>query len=65
MLSSAKEKLPWTIAIDKRDRTQMDYGVSPIPHAILIDRSGVIRLSHVGGKNIEEVEKQIEALLAQ
>ena len=43
----------------------MDYGVSPIPHAILIDRSGVIRFSHVGGSKIDEVEKQIEALLAQ
>lgn len=60
-----KQKLPWPVAIDPRDRTQMDYGVSPIPHTILIDRTGVIRMSHVGGKDLEEVEKQIEALLAQ
>jgi hypothetical protein len=43
----------------------MDFGVSPIPHAILIDRTGMVRMSHVGGKDIQEVEKQIEALLAQ
>jgi cytochrome c biogenesis protein CcmG, thiol:disulfide interchange protein DsbE len=59
-----KHKLPWVVAIDPRDRTHMDYGVSPIPHTFLIDRSGIVRMSHVGGKDLQEVEKQIEALLA-
>jgi len=60
-----KENLPWIVAIDPNDRTQMYYGVSPIPHTFLIDRTGVVRLSHIGGGNLQEVEKQIELLLTQ
>jgi len=60
-----KQKLPWPIAIDPRSRTQMDFGVSPIPHTFLIDRLGIARVSHIGGKDLEAIERQIEALLAQ
>jgi thiol-disulfide isomerase/thioredoxin len=59
----AKDKLPWPIAIDTQSRTHMDFGVSPIPHTFVIDQAGNVVLSHVGGKNIEEIEKKIEALL--
>jgi len=60
-----KHKLPWPVAIDPEKRTQMDYGVSPIPHTVLIDRAGMVRLSHVGGKELEQVEKRIESLLGE
>ncbi|MEP7272289.1 MAG: FG-GAP-like repeat-containing protein [Acidobacteriota bacterium] len=59
----AKDKLPWPVAIDSRSRTQMDFGVSPIPHTFVIDRAGNVTMSHVGGKNIEEIERKIESLL--
>lgn len=58
-----QHKLPWPVAIDARDRAQMDYGVSPIPHTFLIDRQGAVRLSHVGGGKLEDIEKQIKNLL--
>ena len=59
---TAREKLPWPVAIDTRSRTQMDFGVSPIPHTFVIDQAGNVILSHVGGKNIEEIEQKIDAL---
>lgn len=61
----AKNPLPWTVGIDPDKRTQMDYGVSPIPHTFLIGRDGRLRLSHVGGKDLETVEKTIESLLGE
>jgi hypothetical protein len=61
----AQHKLPWPVAIDARNRAQLDYGVSPIPHSFLIDRRGLVRLSHVGGGKLAEIEKRIEALLAE
>lgn len=61
----AKWKLPWAVAIDQRSRTQMDFGVSPIPHTFLIDRLGILRMSHLGGADLPTIERQIEALLAQ
>jgi thiol-disulfide isomerase/thioredoxin len=60
----AKWKLPWAVAIDARSRTQMDFGVSPIPHTFLIDRLGILRMSHVGGTDLPSIEPRIEALLA-
>ena len=57
----AKDKLPWPIAIDTQSRTHMDFGVSPIPHTFVIDQAGNVVLSHIGGKNIVEIEKKIEA----
>jgi len=60
-----KHKLPWPVAIDPEKRTQMDYGVSPIPHTVLIDRAGMVRLSHVEGKELEQVEKRLESLLGE
>ena len=59
---TAKEKLPWPVAIDSRSRTQMDFGVSPIPHTFVIDQAGNVILSHVGGKNIEAIEQKIQDL---
>lgn len=54
-----KQQLPWALAIDADDRTHMDYGVSPIPHTFVIDRQGVVRLTHVGGGDLEKVEAAI------
>lgn len=55
-------EIDWPVAIDADDRTQMDYGVSPIPHTFVIDREGIIRLSHVGGGKLDEIERMLESL---
>lgn len=57
-----KQALPWPVAIDPRDRTHLDYGVSPIPHTFIIDREGNVRLSHLGGGKLEEIEAKIREL---
>jgi peroxiredoxin len=54
-----KQQLPWALAIDADDRTHMDYGVSPIPHSFVIDRQGIVRLTHVGGGDLEKIEAAI------
>lgn len=58
-----KEKLPWIVAIDPNKRTQKNYGVNALPHSIVIDKKGTVRASHVGGKSLQEIEKEIEELL--
>ena len=60
-----REKLPWPVAIDQRNLTHIDYGVSPIPHTFLIDRNGIVRLSHRGGGDLTAIEAKIRELLAQ
>ncbi len=61
----AKHQLPWPVAIDPDDRTHMEYGVSPIPHSFVIGRDGTVRLSHVGGGKLDQVETAIIEALAQ
>lgn len=60
-----REKLPWPVAIDPKNLTHIDYGVSPIPHTFLIDRNGVVRLSHRGGGDLTAIKTKIRELLAQ
>lgn len=61
----AKHQLPWPVAIDPDDRTHMEYGVSPIPHTFVIGRDGTVRLSHVGGGKLDEVETAVLEALAE
>jgi thiol-disulfide isomerase/thioredoxin len=58
-----KHELPWVTAIDPSSRLHMDYGVSSIPHMFLLDRKGIVRLSHKGNENLERVDKMILKLL--
>lgn len=60
-----RQKLPWTVAIDPKNGTHMAYGVSPIPHTILIDRQGVVRLTHVGGGDLTKIKAKVQELLAE
>ncbi|HXG59007.1 MAG TPA: FG-GAP-like repeat-containing protein [Thermoanaerobaculia bacterium] len=60
-----RQKLPWPVAIDPKNATHVDYGVSPIPHTFLIDREGVVRLSHKGGGDLTPIKRAIEKLLAE
>ncbi|HXH06542.1 MAG TPA: redoxin domain-containing protein [Vicinamibacterales bacterium] len=61
----ARHKLPWPVAIDPKNRTHIDYGVSPIPHTFLIDRKGIVRLSHRGGGDLTKIKATLQALLAE
>lgn len=61
----AREKLPWPVVIDPKNTTHIDYGVSPIPHTFLIDRNGVVRLSHVGGGDLTKIKALLRELLAE
>jgi len=49
----------------QESETSEDYAVSGIPHVVVIDRSGVIRLIRVGSgeKNAHDIEKMIEELI--
>lgn len=46
---------------------QADYGVTGIPHAVLIDKQGLVRMIKVGSgpANAEALHKMIETLLAE
>jgi thiol-disulfide isomerase/thioredoxin len=46
---------------------QADYGVTGIPHAVLIDKKGMVRMIKVGSgpANAEALHKMIETLLAE
>ena len=58
-------KLKHAIAITKDRALTEAYGVTGIPHVVVIDRDGVIRLIRVGSgeKNAHDVEEMIEKLI--
>ncbi|MBX9654108.1 TlpA family protein disulfide reductase [bacterium] len=49
----------------EESETSEDYAVSGIPHVVVVDRNGIIRLIRVGSgeKNAKEIEKTIEELI--
>lgn len=47
------------------DANNDQYGVSYIPHLVLIDRSGVVRFAKVGSGDPRELEQEIRQLLAE
>ena len=61
----SREKLPWAVVIDPKNTAHIDYGVSPIPHTFLIDRQGIVRLSHVGGGDLTHIKLKLRELLAE
>jgi peroxiredoxin len=61
----ARQKLPWAVAIDPKNGTHRDYGVSPIPHTFLIDRQGVVRFEHRGGGDLTAIKAKLKELLAE
>jgi peroxiredoxin len=60
-----RRKLPWPVAIDPKNQTHSDYGVSPLPHTFLIDRQGVVRLEHRGGGDLTAIKEKVKELLAE
>ncbi len=56
-----------TIVSPEMSEMQKEYGVTGIPHAVLIDKSGNVRLIKVGSteKNAQEIEAMIQKLIAE
>ena len=63
----AKNKLPWPVAIEHKEPfvTHKAFGVEPLPHTVLIDRKGVVRTVHIGGKGFTDLLPEIEKLVAE
>jgi thiol-disulfide isomerase/thioredoxin len=51
----------------EKSEMQSQYAVSGIPHAVVIDKQGIVRLVKVGSgsQNAEEIENTIQKLLAE
>lgn len=62
-------ELPFEVYRDATGRMASDYRVGAIPHMVLIDQQGVIRLVHIGAFRLgaleEELDGKIRQLLAQ
>ncbi len=65
------KKKDWNFAVplDSDGAVANQFGVSGIPHSVIIDKKGVIRHVHVGFGNADETEKklraELEALIAE
>lgn len=59
-----KAKLPYRIALGD-DATAKEYGIETMPDTFLIDRDGRIAAIYVGLVDKENVEHNIQAMLAQ
>lgn len=60
-------QLPYDFVVMKDQRTQVAYGATALPTAVLIDRKGVIRYLESGTSptRIEEMRAMIEQLIAE
>ena len=56
-----------TIITPKSSEMQKEFGVTGIPHAVLIDRQGNIRMIKVGSgpTNSQALQEMIEQLVAE
>jgi thiol-disulfide isomerase/thioredoxin len=56
-----------TIVSPKESKMNQEYGVTGIPHVVLIDRQGRVRLVKIGSgdKNAQDIENMIKLLLAE
>ena len=56
-----------TIVTPKDSKMNQEYGVTGIPHAVLIDRQGRVRMVKIGSgeKNSRDLENMIKQLLAE
>ena len=59
----------FAVPLDSDGAVANQFGVSGIPHSVIIDKKGVIRHVHVGFGNADETEKklraELEALIAE
>jgi len=56
-----------TMITPEKSQMQSQYAVTGIPHAVLIDKKGIVRLVKVGSgsQNAQEIERTIKQLLAE
>ena len=56
-----------TVFIPKDSSLWQEYGVAGIPHAVLIDRNGIVQLVRVGPgqENADALQKKIRELIDQ
>tara|TARA_Y100001934_G_scaffold275253_2_gene369271 strand:- start:2737 stop:3822 length:1086 start_codon:yes stop_codon:yes gene_type:complete len=60
-------KLPYRFGLQDKSKMSKYYGVSGIPHAVLIDRKGKVRLMRVGSgpANAKAISDMLEKLIAE
>jgi cytochrome c biogenesis protein CcmG/thiol:disulfide interchange protein DsbE len=57
---------PYILSVDDLDgRVGIDYGVTGTPETFVIDRTGVIRMKHIGPIDEAVWQKKFEPLLKQ
>ena len=64
-----KQKWDFPVAFDSKAETANAYGVTGIPHSVIIDKKGVVRHVHIGFGGAEEYEanlrKELDALVGE
>ena len=60
-LFAQQNQMQWTVARDT-DNVGYNYGVSPIPHLVLVDTEGYERYSHIGVTVASTLRSEIDAL---
>ena len=60
-----ERKLPYPVAILTANDASRAFGVGAIPHVFVLDRAGRVRYEKIGAGQMAEVEKAVEALLAE
>jgi thiol-disulfide isomerase/thioredoxin len=63
----SKEMQHPTVFMPKDSSSWQEYGVAGIPHAVLIDRNGIVQLVRVGSgqENVDALHKKIRELIDQ
>lgn len=49
--------------VDPEGRTAIDYGVLGIPETFFVDRAGIVRSRQVGALTVDDLRRQVEAIL--
>jgi len=62
-LFAQQNKMKWTVAPDT-DNVGYKYGVSPIPHLVVIDTEGYGRYSHIGLTAESTLGSEIDAMIS-
>jgi thiol-disulfide isomerase/thioredoxin len=63
-LFAQQNQMQWTVARDT-DNVGYNYGVSPIPHLVLVDTEGYERYSHIGVTAESTLRSEIDALMSE
>jgi thiol-disulfide isomerase/thioredoxin len=63
-LFAQQNQMQWTVAQDT-DNVGYKYGVSPIPHLVVVDTEGYKRYSHIGVTAASTLRSEIDALISE